>query len=281
MFRLNCSHMPFYTHTQALASRGWEPCCKHHCLWPLPDSHEGTAWAIPAALCLRRWRWRRDGDGDAQDLTTWERCWLFYCFPSLSVLTLLWGTGSFNLSPPGTFVCLVSDLLPCLGLFVLLGPYSYFVSGLSIPIPFRYMWLMHIATTYWVSAVFEAPTHHHWLWCSGWYHFSSAIKSLWRMMNSSAKLWGNCPMLGEMHMKNNLFSFYISDFKTKCVGQEPSGSALVSFLCSWHSFLLVSLPVASPPSSSPSTVRAFFLKFLSDPVYSLSKFFYRILLPLQ
>lgn len=90
-------------------------------------------------------------------------------------------------------------------------------------------------------------------------------------MNSSAKLWGNCPMLGEMYMKNNLFSLYISDFKTKCAGQEPSGSTLVSFLCSWHSFLLVSLPLASPPSSSPSIVRALvFLKFLSNPVYSLS-----------
>lgn len=72
-------------------------------------------------------------------------------------------------------------------------------------------------------------------------------------------------------MKNNLFSLYISDFKTKCAGQEPSGSTLVSFLCSWHSFLLVSLPLASPPSSSPSIVRALvFLKFLSNPVYSLS-----------
>lgn len=63
-----------------------------------------------------------------------------------------------------------------------------------------------------------------------------------------------------VHDRQALLPLY---FRLRVYGREASGSTLVS-----------SLPLASPPSSSPSTVRAFLLKFLSDPVDSLCTFFH-------
>ena len=165
---------------------------------PFPDPHKSTVWAPELHRAYR----------DPQNLTTWDRCWLFHWFPSLSVLFILCSCGELVPLIPSllelfclSYFWLVALLRP--DLFMLLGPDLTLCRACPSPSPFGR------------CGSCKQPTLTEQLFCSRLLHTTTGGDATanitflvpprhcgeWRRWRGSAQFCGNCPRPREMYGK--------------------------------------------------------------------------------